>query len=293
MEDGRIAFTSRHLPRLKRYLDEATGSAVGDMWADIPPINAMAKERLGYPTQKPEALLERIIKASSNEGDLVLDPFCGCGTTVAVAERWGRRWIGIDITHLAITLMKRRLADTFGAELSPYEVIGDPKDLPGAQALFDQDPYQFEWWALDLAEAHPAGGKKKGADKGVDGYIYFFDDDSGQARKIVVQVKGGGVGSPQVSQLKGTMEREKAEIGAFITLREPTGPMKREAAEAGFYDPPGLLPPVPRLQILTIEELLSGRKLDYPKVEVATFKKAPRQTKGKRQIKTRESEGDS
>ncbi len=127
--------------------------------------------------------------------------------------------------------------------------------------------------------SRPVGGKKKGADKGVDGYIYFFDDDSGQAKKIVVQVKGGGVGSPQVSQLRGMMEREKAEIGAFITLREPTDPMKKEAA-AGFYDPTGLLPPVPRLQILTIEGLLSGQKLQYPKVEVATFKKAPRQRKG-------------
>ncbi len=267
------------------YVDK--GVLPNDWWADVQALNPSAKERMGYPTQKPEALLERIIQASSNEGDLVLDPFCGCGTTLAVAERLHRRWIGIDITHLAITLMRHRLEDTFGAELSPYEVIGDPQDLPSAQALFDQvdqDPnhYQFEWWALGLVDARPAGGKKKGADKGVDGYIYFFDDDSGQAKKIVVQVKGGGVGSPQVQQLKGAMEREEADIGAFITLREPTGPMKSEAAEAGFYDPPGLLPPVPRLQILTIEELLSGRKLDYPKVAVATFKKAPRQTKTKR-----------
>ena len=286
----KLPLTPGKNPRVKNYLHEGKGRLLGNVWTDIPPINSMAKERLGYPTQKPEALLERIIKASSNEGDLVLDPFCGCGTTLAVAERLHRRWIGIDVTHLAITLMRHRLEDTFGAELSPYEVIGDPQDLPGAQALFDQDPYQFEWGALGLVEARPAGGKKKGADKGVDGYIYFFDDDSGQAKKIVVQVKGGGVGSPQVSELKGTMDAEKAEIGAFITLREPTRPMREAAATAGFYDPPGLLPPVPKLQILTIEELLAGRKLDYPKVEVATFKKAPRQTKTKRQINTADDE---
>ena len=288
--EGRLHFPKSPKGRIrrKRFLDELKGKPVQNLWDDIGPIASQAKERLGYPTQKPEALLERIIQASSNEGDLVLDPFCGCGTTLAVAERLHRRWIGIDITHLAITLMRHRLEDTFGAELSPYEVIGDPQDLPGAIALFEQDPYQFEWWALGLVEARPAGGQKKGADKGVDGYIYFFDDDSGQAKKIVVQVKGGGVGSPQVQQLKGAMEREEAQIGAFITLQQPTGPMKREAAEAGFYDPPGLLPPVPRLQILTIEELLSGRKLDYPKVAVATFKKAPRQTKSKRQTSTPE-----
>ncbi len=275
------------VPRYKRYLDEMVGVPIQDMWTDINPIGARAAERMGYPTQKPEALLERIIQASSNEGDLVLDPFCGCGTTLAVAERLHRRWIGIDITHLAITLMRHRLEDTFGAELSPYEVIGDPQDLPSAQALFDQvdqDPnhYQFEWWALGLVDARPAGGQKKGADKGVDGYIYFFDDDSGQAKKIVVQVKGGHVTASQIRDLIGVLEQQEAQVGAFITLQQPTGPMKKSAAEAGFYDPPGLLPPVPRLQILTIEELLAGRKLDYPKVAVATFKKAPRQTKTKR-----------
>lgn len=206
-----------------------------------------------------------------------------CGTTIVVAQRLHRRWMGIDITHLAITLMKRRLEDTFGAELSPYEVMGDPKDLPGAKALFDQDPYQFEWWALDLAEAHPAGGKKKGADRGVDGYIYFFDDDSGKAKKMVVQVKGGHVTVSQIRDLIGVLDQEKAQIGAFITLQEPTGPMKREAAEAGFYEPPGLLPQVPRLQILTIEELLAGKKLERPPARDETFRKAPRQTKAKPQ----------
>ena len=186
------------VPRLKRYLDEMPGIAIGDMWDDISPINSQAKERLGYPTQKPQALLERIIGASSNEGDSILDPFCGCGTTINVAERLHRKWIGIDITHLAIALIKNRLHDTFGPELSPYEVIGDPKDLASAQALAEYDRYQFQWWAVGLVNARPAQDKKKGADSGIDGYIYFEDDDSGKAKQIIVQVKSGKVSVPQV-----------------------------------------------------------------------------------------------
>jgi len=242
----------------------------------------MAKERLGYPTQKPEALLERIIKASSNEGDVVLDPFCGCGTAIAVAERLNRQWIGIDLTHLAIALMRHRLDDTFGPGLSDYEVVGDPPDLEGARALAEEDRFKFEWWALGLVDARPAGQQKKGADKGVDGYVFFFDDDSGKAKKLVVQVKSGHVTRSQIGYLKSAMDREKAEVAAFITLEKPTRPMKEEAAAAGFYDPPGLLPQVPRLQILTIAELLNGKSLDYPRIQSGTFRKAPRKTKAKR-----------
>ncbi len=244
-------------------------------------IMSFSKEKLGYDTQKPEALLERIIKASSNEGDLVLDPFCGCGTTIAVAERLHRRWIGIDITHLAITLMKNRLRDTFGAELSPYEVIGEPQDLPSARALAQENRFQFEYWALGLVDARPAGDKKKGADKGIDGYIYFRDDDSGEYKSVIVQVKSGHVSVSHIRDLKGVLDREEAQIGAYITLEEPTRPMKEEAAAADFYDPPGLLPAVPRLQILTIEELLAGKKLEYPHIDDVTFKKAPRRNKEK------------
>jgi len=181
--------------------------------------------------------------------------------------------------------MKNRLEDAFGAELSPYEIIGEPQDVQSARVLAkqkDDGRYQFEWWALGLVEARPAQDKKKGADKGVDGEIVFFDDDSGKAKKIIVQVKSGHVTRSQIATLKSDMEREKAAVAAFITLEEPTGPMKKEAAEAGFYDPPGLLPPVPRVQILTIEELLAGRKLDYPRIDVATFKKAPRRRKSKK-----------
>ncbi len=273
----------------KRYLDEVLekGKALDDVW-NIRPLTSSDKERLGYPTQKPEALLERIIKASSNEGDIVFDPFCGCGTTIAVAERLGRRWIGIDITNLAVTLMKNRLEDTFGPDLSPYEVIGDPKDFHGAKALAEQGAdgrYQFEWWALGKVGARPAQDKKKGSDKGVDGYLYFIDDESGIAKKIVIQVKSGKVNFGYIQALKGAVEEEKAAIGALITLQEPTKPMREAAAAAGFYEPelfPGKL--YPKIQILTVEEVLNGKQLEYPRVAPeVTFKKAERKRKGKQE----------
>ena len=259
-----------------------------DVW-QINLINSQAKERLGYPTQKPEALLERIIKASSNEGDVILDPFCGCGTTIAVAERLNRKWIGVDITNLAVTLMKHRLEDTFGQDLSPYEVMGDPKDLAGAKALAEHDPYQFEWWALGKVAAMPAQDKKKGADRGIDGYVYFIDDDSGRAKKIVIQVKSGKVNFGYIQALKGAVEEEKASIGALITLQEPTKPMKEAAAAAGFYVPEHFPDKhYPRMQILTIEEILNGKQLEYPRVAPeVTFKKA------QRKIKTDQGEQDT
>jgi site-specific DNA-methyltransferase (adenine-specific) len=269
-------------PAYKRYLDEMQGVPLQDMWTDIPPINAQAKERLGYPTQKPEALLERIIKASSNEGDIVLDPFCGCGTAVAVAERLRRRWIGIDITHLAIKLIKQRLRDTFPTEPPIYEVIGEPVDVKSAEALALEDRYKFEWWALDLVDARPAQDKKKGADRSIDGIIYFQEKTGGKYHKIIVQVKSGKVGVNQVMELKGAIEREKAVIGAFITLNPPTRRMREEAAAAGFYEPedfPGHR--FPRLQILTVADLFAGKKLQYPHWAIqATFKKAAPRRKG-------------
>ena len=269
------------LPRLKMYAENAKGSLAQDWWDDISAINSQALERLGYPTQKPLALLERIIKASSNEGDLVLDPFCGCGTTISVAEQFNRRWIGIDITHLAITLMRHRLENAFGTELAPYEVIGDPKDLSSAQALAEQDRYQFEWWALGKVAARPAQDKRKGADTGIDGVLNFFDDNSGKAKKVIVQVKSGHVNAAYVRDLKGVLEREKSPIGVLITLEEPTRPMLQEAAAGGFYEPehfPGLR--YPRLQILTIEGLLSGKHIEYPRLAPeATFKRAERKRK--------------
>jgi site-specific DNA-methyltransferase (adenine-specific) len=277
--EGRIYWPpSGGWPAYKRYLDEVKGVPSQDSWNDIPPINSQAKERLGYPTQKPEALLERIIRASSNEGDLVLDPFCGCGTALIAAERLQRRWLGIDITHLAITLIKNRLHDTFGPELAAYEVIGEPADLTSAQALAAVNRHQFEWWALGLVDARPAQDKKKGPDSGVDGVIHFDDDNSGKYKKVVIQVKSGHVTAAQVRDLKGVLEREKAPIGALLSLKPPTRPMQEEAAAAGFYEPahfPGHR--FPRLQILTIAELLGGKELEYPRFAPSgTFKKAAR-----------------
>jgi len=215
----------------------------------------------------------------------VLDPFCGCGTTVSVAERLKRRWIGIDITHLAIALIKHRLEDTFGEDLAPYEVIGVPQDLKSAEALAEQDRFQFQYWALSLVDARPVGEKKKGPDEGIDGYIYFFDDASGKPKKVIVSVKSGHVTVSQIRDLKGVLEREKAEIGAFITLREPTEPMRKEALAAGFYEPEifGGKQKYPRIQILTIKELLEeGKRLEMPRLAPPdTFKKAPRKEKAK------------
>jgi DNA modification methylase len=266
--DGRIA--------VKRYLDEMPGSPVGNLWEDIPPINSQAQERLGYPTQKPEALLERILKASSNEGDVVLDPFCGCGTTVQVAQRLNRRWIGIDITHLAIGLIKKRLSDSYGPEIrQTYQVLGEPTDLAGAGQLAEEDKYQFQWWALGQVGARPAD-QKKGADRGIDGRLYFHDDDSGQSKQIIFSVKAGGVSVPQVRDLVGVLTREKADIGVFLCFEPPTRPMLKEAAEAGFYrSTDGTT--YPKLQILTIQQILDGLQPKYPlHRRDATFKKAPR-----------------
>lgn len=261
-------------PRFKRFL--SGGSHIQDIVTDIPPINSQAQERLGYPTQKPEALLERVIKASSNEGGLVLDPFCGCGTTVQVAQRLNRRWIGIDITHLAIGLIKKRLSDTFGPEIkATYEVIGEPTDYAGAAQLAKEDKYQFQWWALGQVGARPTE-QKKGADRGIDGRLYFHDDHSGKSKQIIFSVKGGGVTASQVRDLRGVIEREKAEIGVFLCFEEPTRPMKHEAAEAGLYKSSDGSS-YPRLQILTVQEILDGKQPEYPlHRRDATFKRAPR-----------------
>jgi site-specific DNA-methyltransferase (adenine-specific) len=280
-QEERIFYTKNGIPRLKRYLDESSGLPVQDIWADIEALRSWHKERLEYPTQKPETLLERIIRTSSNEGDLVLDPFCGCGTAVAVAERLKRRWIGIDITHLAIALIKQRLFDTFADELFSYEVIGEPVDVPSAEALAQQNRHEFERWALGLVYARPAKEKMKGADAGIDGVIHFTDDSRGKYKKIIIQVKSGHVSVSHVRDLKGVMEREKAVIGALITLKSPTRQMRDEATAARHYEPESLPGQrFPRLQILTIAELFAGKSLSYPRLGIATFKKAPRKSKG-------------
>ena len=266
-------------PQLKRYLDEMPGRLVSNVWTDIFPINSQAQERLGYPTQKPLELLKRIIQASSNEGDVVLDLFCGCGTAIAAAEKLKRRWIGIDITHLSISLMKYRLKDAFNlVEKKDYAVVGEPETISGARQLSQDDKYQFQWWALSLVQAKPLGGDggkegKKGSDRGIDGVINFVDENN-KTQRVLVQVKSGHVKSGDIRDLRGTIEREAAAIGVFITLEEPSRDMETEAVSSGYYHSNLWQKDFPRIQILTIEELLKGKQIDMPKSIPSQFKQA-------------------
>jgi hypothetical protein len=285
-KQGRILWPNKEggVPRFKRYLDEMPGVAIQSIITDIPALSAQSAEKLGYPTQKPLALLERIINASSNPSDVILDPFCGCGTAVVAAQKLGRRWIGIDITHLAVTLMKHRLQDSFGKDL-PFRVIGEPASLPDAQTLATSDPYQFQWWALGLVGARPVE-EKKGADKGIDGRLYFHDEAAGgKTKQIIFSVKAGHASVTHLRDLRGVLEREGAEIGVLITIEEPTRPMRTEAASAGFYDS-GWGTRHPRLQLLTIEELLDGKNIDMPASRGnVTFKKAEKVKKSEKNLK--------
>ena len=254
------------VPHRKYYLDEGRGVPIQSLWDDIGNLQASATERLGYPTQKPQALLERVIQASSNPGDVVLDPFCGCGTAIAAAHKLDRQWIGIDVTHLAVALMKNRLKTAFN--LLPgrdYQVVGEPVDVGSARALADQDRYQFQFWAMSLLEALPREQGKKGADRGIDGVVYFLDGPKRTTQKAIVQVKSGRVSSPHVRDLKGTLDREKAALGLFITLEEPTKDMLTEAASAGFYHSDVWQRDYPRVQIRTVEELLAGVEFEVPR----------------------------
>ena len=244
-----------------RYLDENEGQLIQDWWSDVGVIAAPSKERLGYPTQKPVALLERILKASSNEGDVVLDPFCGCGTTIHAAEKLNRSWIGIDVTHLAIGLIRDRLRDAFPQ--ADFDVYGVPRDLAAARELAANDKHEFQLWTLSLINAQPYKGGRKGADGGVDGYIWFQPDGRNH-EKAVVSVKGGeNVDVKMIRDLIATVDREKAKVGVFVTLAEPTRNMKTEAAAAGFYDSPNH-GRFPKIQILTIADLFAHQKPHLP-----------------------------
>ena len=261
-------------PMLKLYLDESKGVPALDVWTDIR-LQTSASERLGYPTQKPEALLERIISASSNEGDTVLDPFCGCGTTVAAAQKLNRQWVGIDITYLAINLIKRRLDSAFGKGNVTYAEQGQPVDLTGARALAELDRFQFQQWALDLVAALPVKtGAGKGKDRGVDGLLFFYESKD-ERRKILVQVKSGGVARKDVATLVGDVGNQQAAGGILITLEPPTEDMRKEAVDAGRYTSSlWIKTDYPKIQILTIRQLLDGAEPNTPPLQ-DPFAKAP------------------
>jgi len=272
----------------KVYRPHPKGKVPEDWWP-INPLNANDPNRLGYPTQKPEELLERIILSSSRKGETVLDPFCGCGTAVAVAERYDRHWIGIDITHIATNLIKYRLADTFGDELTPYEIIGEPRDIRGARTLAEQDRFQFEYWALGLVEARPSKSEQtRGADAGIDGVLHFFDDTSNEPKEIILQVKSGqNIAVGDLRDLVGTVENEGAVMGAYLTLYPPKRGMSEYAASQGFYYSEILDIKYPKIQILTIKGLLDGtERLKYPRIRNATF------WEGKRSIKDQGEQGN-
>ena len=256
----------RHKGTNKIYKPHPLGKTPEDWWP-MNVLNANDPERLGYPTQKPETLLDRIVKASSNEGDWVLDPFCGCGTTVAVAERLKRNWIGIDISILAINLIKSRIENQYPNLKDKINVDGIPTTYRGAKLFFDKDPFQFEVWAVGLVGGMAKDNGAKGADKGIDGIMVLKDaDDEGKPvyRKGIIQVKGGKVQRNQVATLKSDVDREKAAFGVFVTLEKPTRPMKEEAVVAGDFIINFNKSKYPKIQIVTIEELLRGKKPNLP-----------------------------
>ncbi len=270
--------TGKRLPS-KTESSESEGVPLDDVWdiGRVPPIQQL------FPTQKPLALLERIIQASSNPGDIVLDPFCGCGTAVHAAQKLGRTWIGIDVTYLATTIIKSRLYDAFEIEAKKYyNLIGEPTTLTEARHLATQDRYQFQWWALGLIPARPQGGHgdskegKKGKDRGIDGIMTFQDDPKGHHKRIIIQVKSGKVKPGDIRDLIGTMDSEKAAIGVFVTLEPPSQEMEIAALNAGKWHSDTFNRDYPRIQILTIEELLAGTKAQFPGTDT-TLAKAQRE----------------
>jgi DNA modification methylase len=287
---GRIHYTRTGTAEYIRYLDEMPGMPIQDLWDDIPPLNSQAKERLGYPTQKPESLLERVIQASSNEGDVVMDAYCGCGTSVAVAQKLNRQWIGIDITYQAISLILKRLEDTHGSNILENVITsGLPKDLQSAEALAnrkdDRTRKEFEKWAvLTYSKNRAAINQKKGADGGIDGQG-FFPIDHKNYGQIIFQVKSGNVGAKDIRDLLGTITREKAELGIFITLKAPTKPMIQAAKVCGAYHFDLFDRAIPKIQIVTIESILDGSaRLDVPMVADVLKSANRRQNDDSRQI---------
>jgi len=263
------------VPRFKRYLDDQRGRPLGDVWTDIARLNGQAKERLGYPTQKPVALLERIIKTSTKPGAVVLDPFCGCGTTIEASHVLGREWIGIDVAYVAIEVIRNRMAAKFPGVR--YELLGEPRDMQGAQVLAEASPHEFQSWAIHALGAHvtskdPGGRRaRRGGDRGIDGFLKFRTSSSAEVREIVISVKGTKVVNPaMVRELRGTMEREKAAIGVLVTLQEPTAEMRREAAQAGTFATPNRSRRYPRIQLIPVRQILDGARIDHPGEDLAS-----------------------
>ncbi|MFZ0897435.1 MAG: DNA methyltransferase [Candidatus Nitrosopolaris sp.] len=267
------------VPRYKRYLDEMPGLLLQDIWDDVPPLNSQAKERLGFQTQKPLALLERIINSCTKEGDWILDPFCGCGTAIIAAEKLNRHWIGIDVTWLAINLVKSRLNDMFPG--IQFKIEGEPKDMGAARELARNSRYQFQWWALSLIDARPVGSTptkpregRKGADEGIDGWLRFADGAEGHVEKIIVQVKSGHVGVKDIREIRDVVSRQKAAIGLFLTLEEPTSEMIKETKTTDPYVSSIWKHEYPKIQILTINELLKHRRPNIPPT-TSVYQEAP------------------
>lgn len=273
---GRIEFRSTGMPVYKRYLDEQPGVPLQDIWTDVR-LTSSDKERLGYPTQKPVTLLERIIRSSSNPGDIVLDPFCGCGTTVDAAEKLDRRWIGVDITTLAIDLIIARLRHTYGESIQEtYETLGVPKDLAGAQALFQRSPFEFERWCVMLVDGQP--NERQVGDRGVDGVIRIPIDAKGNSHRVIVSVKGGQSVAPAfVRDLIGTVQSQKAAMGLLICMKSPTQAMRDAASHAGYYTYPVNGQTYPKAQIFTIAELLRGARPNLPPALLPYFQAERRQ----------------
>jgi site-specific DNA-methyltransferase (adenine-specific) len=280
--EGRVWYpdSKEKRPRLKRYLQDTKGTILGNVWTDIDPINSRAQERLGYPTQKPLALLERIIEASSNKGDVVLDPFCGCGTAIEAAEKMDRTWIGIDITYLAVPIIRKRLKAY--PEVA-YAIEGAPADQESAQALADADKYQFQWWALDKIGAVPHGvvgatakEGKKGGDQGIDGVMRFREHATEKSHRVIVSVKAGRNLNPgMVRDLCGTVNNTKATLGVFLCMGEPTKEMRKAATEAGVYSPLGQKGSFSKIQIITVKDIFEGKKVEMPGQDITELESVP------------------
>jgi len=264
--ENRLFFPAKEDARLRKkiYLDESPGVPLTDVWEDLPPIHASSQERLGYPTQKPLGLLQRIIAASSNPGDVVLDPFCGCGTAVDAAEKLGRQWIGIDLTHLAIGLIEKRMHEGYDTAEGPleFEVIGVPKDKDSALRLAAEKPHDFQNWFCLKVGGYPLDGGRKGADRGVDGHFYPYENSRETSTGVISVKAGANIGVAMIRDLRGVMEREGYPFALFLSAYEPTKPMLAEAAAAGVHE--NEFGRFPRLQILTPADLFHGAPAKLP-----------------------------